>query len=74
MVFTREKSYTSHKNREEGFFTCDKNDTSNQGCLPFDRKIRLGCRKHNGKRFTSLRKNCHIRFVLNPKEGRICVA
>ena len=24
------------------------------GCLPFDRKIRLGCRKHNGKRFTSL--------------------
>ena len=25
-----------------------------QRCLPFDRKIRLGCRKHNGKRFASL--------------------
>ena len=24
------------------------------GCLPFDRKIQLGCRKHNGKLFTSL--------------------
>ena len=24
------------------------------GCLPFDRKIRLGCRKDNGKRFASL--------------------
>ena len=24
------------------------------GCLPFDRKTRLGRRKHNGKRFTSL--------------------
>ena len=24
------------------------------GCLPFDRKIRLGCRKHNGKPFTIL--------------------
>ena len=44
------------------------------GCLPFDRKIRLGCRKHNGKRFTSLPQNCHIRYGLNPKKGRICVA
>ena len=25
-----------------------------QGCLPFDRKSRLGCRKHSGKRFASL--------------------
>ena len=24
------------------------------GCLPFDRKIRLGYRKHYGKQFTSL--------------------
>ena len=24
------------------------------GCLPFDRKIRLGCQNHNGKRFASL--------------------
>ena len=24
------------------------------GCLPFDRRNRLGCRKHNGKPFTSL--------------------
>ena len=24
------------------------------GCLPFDRKIWLACRKYNGKRFTSL--------------------
>ena len=52
----------------------EKSFANQLGCLPFDRKIRLGCRKHNGKRFTSLRKNCHIRFVLNPKEGRICVA
>ena len=43
-------------------------------CLPFDRKIRLRCRKHNGKRFTSLPQNCHIRYGLNPKKGGICVA
>lgn len=42
--------------------------------LPFDRKIRLGCRKHNGNRFTSTPQNCHIRYGLNPKHGRICVA
>ena len=41
------------------------------GCLPFDREVRLGCRKHNGKRFTSLPQNCHIRYGL---KGRICVA
>ena len=39
------------------------------GCLPFDREIRLGCSKHNGKRFTSLPQNCHIRYGLNPKKG-----
>ena len=44
------------------------------GSLPFDRKIRLRFRKHNGKRFTSLPQKCHIRYGLNPKEGRICVA
>ena len=33
-----------------------------------------GCRKHNGKRFSSLPRNCHIRYSLNPKMGRICVA
>ena len=44
------------------------------GCLPFDRKIRLGCRKHSGKRFISLPPKCHIRYGLNPKKGRICVA
>ena len=38
-------------------------------CLPFDREIRLGCPKHNGKRFTSLPQNCHIRYGLNPKKG-----
>ena len=43
------------------------------GCLPFDRKIRLGCQKHNGKQFTSWPQNCHIRYGLNPKKGRICV-
>ena len=37
------------------------------------RKIRLGFRKHNGKRFTSLPQNCHIRYGLNPKKGRISV-
>ena len=45
-----------------------------QGCLPFYRKIRLGCRKHNGKRFTSLPWKYHIRYGLDPKESRICVA
>ena len=37
--------------------------------LPFERKIRLECRKHNGKRFTSLPQKCHIRYGLNPKKG-----
>ena len=45
-----------------------------QGCLPFDRKIRLGCPKHNSKRFISLPQKCHISYGLNPKKGRICVA
>ena len=45
-----------------------------QGCLPFDRKIRLECEKHNGKRFTNLAQKCHIRYGLNLKKGRICVA
>ena len=45
-----------------------------QGCLPFDRKSRLGCRKHSGKRFASLPQKCHIRYGLNPNKGRICVA
>ena len=45
-----------------------------QGCIPFDRKIRLGCPKHNGKRFISLPQKCHISYGLNPKKGRICVA
>ena len=44
------------------------------GCLPFDRKIRLGCPKHNGKRFISLPQKCHIRYGLNPKKGQICLA
>ena len=47
----------------------------NYGCLPFDRKIRLGCRKLNGKRFTSLPQNCLICYGLNPKRGEYtCVA
>ena len=45
------------------------NPLKHHGCLPFDRKIRLGCRKHNGKRFTSLPQNCHIRYGLNPERG-----
>ena len=44
------------------------------GCLPFDRKIRSGSQKHNGKQYTSLPQNCYIRYSLNPKKGRICVA
>ena len=49
--------------------------TTKQGCLiPFERKIRSGSRKHNGKRYTSLPQNCYIRHGLNPKKGRICVA
>ena len=39
------------------------------GCLPFDGKMQLGCRKHNGKPFTSLPQNCHLRYGLNPKRG-----
>ena len=38
-------------------------------CLPFDRKVHLGCQKHNSKRFTSLSQNCLIRYSLNPKRG-----
>ena len=45
-----------------------------KGCLPFDRKIRLECEKHNGKRFTNLPQKCHIRYGLNPNKGRTCVA
>ena len=44
------------------------------GCLPFDRKIRLECEKHNGKGFTNLPQKCHICYGLNQKKGRICVA
>ena len=43
------------------------------GCLPFDRKVRLGCRKHNGKRFSSLPQYWNIRYGLNAKKGLICV-
>ena len=50
------------------------NDNGNIWCLPFDRKVRLGCRKHNGKRFTSVRQNCHIRYGLNPKRENLCSA
>ena len=41
MVFTREKN-TSNQNRERCFFTCEKNDTSNQkpqGCVSFAPKF-----------------------------------
>ena len=48
--------------------------SENLGCLPFDRKIRSASRKHNYKRYTSLPQNCYIRYSLNPKKGRICVA
>ena len=50
-----------------------RKNPGDQGCLPFDRKIRLGCPKHTGKRFTSLPQNCHIRYGLSSKKGRICV-
>ena len=44
------------------------------GCLPFDRKIRLGW-KHNGKRFTSFTVEIlHLFVALNPNQGQICVA
>ena len=36
------------------FFPSPCTAFQSQGCLPFDRKIRLGCRKHYGKRFASL--------------------
>ena len=42
----------------------------NQGCLPFDRKIRLGCGKHNGKRFTSLRRNATSVRIWIQKKGK----
>lgn len=40
-----------------------------QGWLPFERKIRLGCWKHDGKRLTNLPHNCNIRCGLNAKKG-----
>ena len=45
-----------------------------KGCLPLGRKIRLGCGKHNGERFTNLPQKYHICYGLNAKKGRICVA
>ena len=36
------------------FFRDSLWDSRELGCLPFDRKVRLGCRKHNGKRFIRL--------------------
>ena len=51
-----------------------KSMSKNLGCLPFNRKIRSGSWKHNGKRYTSLPQNCYMRYDLNPKKGRICVA
>ena len=42
-----------------------------QECLPHDRKIWLGCRKHYGKRFTSLPQNCNMRYGFNQKRGRM---
>ena len=58
------------------FFWGGKENSFHKGCLPFDRKERLGCRKHNhlGKRFIRLPQKCHIRYGLNPKKGRIFVA
>ena len=38
------------------------------------RKSSLGCRKHNGKRFTRLQQNCHIHYGLNPKGENLCKA
>ena len=37
--------------------------------------LTVGCRTHNGKRFTSLPQNSNIRspYALNPKKGWICV-
>ena len=49
--------------------TANYGNQRNLGCLPFYRKIRLGCRKHNGKQFTSLPRKYHIRYGLNPKKG-----
>ena len=54
--------------------TCPAGKSACPGCLPFERKIRLGCQKHNGRRFTGLPQNCHIRYGLNSKKGRICEA
>ena len=56
--------------------TCSYGSESkgNKEHLPFDRKIRLGCRKHNGKRFTRLQQNCHIHYGLNPKGENLCKA
>ena len=65
-----------------GFWSCEATLGSGHltltdrslGCLPFYRKIRLECEKLNGKWFTNLPQKCHIRYGLNPKKGRICVA
>ena len=51
---------------EDVQYTFAKENKRELECLPFDRKIWLECRKHNGiKRFTSLPQNGHIRYGLN---------
>ena len=44
------------------------------GYLPFDRKIRLGCEKHNGKRFFNLPPEMPHPLRFESKKRRICVA
>ena len=39
------------------------------GCLPFDRKIRLGCRKHNGKRLESKKRANLCSVSLEPRNS-----
>ena len=55
--------------RARGTRILARGTSQHRGCLPFDTKIWLGSRKHNGKRFTSLPQNCHIQLRFESKRG-----
>ena len=59
MVSTREKNDTSNKNREDVFFTCEKNGTSNQKpqrCVSFAPKFQPCCSCSLQRRFADIQR------------------
>ena len=63
IIFISPSSFSAALKIGRGLDTTNPRMVGTQGRLPFDRKIRLVRRKHNGKRFTSLPQNCNIRYV-----------